>query len=62
MTTPRGLRKQKKYNDSSSNSEGNEGQNLTKQKKYDESNSDSDNNKVFRTNTRNRQTPSWWGW
>jgi hypothetical protein len=33
MTTPRGLRKQKKYNDSSSNSEDNEGQNLKKQKK-----------------------------
>ncbi len=32
MTTPGGLRKQQKYNDSSSDSEDNEGQNLTKQK------------------------------
>ena len=32
MTTPRGLRKQKKYNVSSSNSEDDEWQNLTKQK------------------------------
>ncbi len=58
MTTPRGLRKQKKYNDSSSDSEDDEGQNLTKQKKYDESSSDSDNDKVRKTNTRNHQTPS----
>ncbi len=33
MTTPRGLRKQKKCHDSSSDSEDNEGQNLMKQKK-----------------------------
>ena len=32
MTTPRGLRKQKKYNDSSSDSEDDKGQNLRKQK------------------------------
>ncbi len=32
MTTPRGLRKQKKYDDSSSNREDDEGQNLSKQK------------------------------
>ncbi len=35
----------KKYDDSSSDSEDNEGQNLTKQKKYNESSSDSDNDK-----------------
>jgi hypothetical protein len=32
MKTPKGLRKQNKYDDSISNSEDNEGQNLTKQK------------------------------
>ncbi len=32
MTTPRGLRKQKKYGYSSSDSKDNKGQNLTKQK------------------------------
>jgi hypothetical protein len=58
MTTPRGLRKQKKYDDSSSDSEDDKGQNLTKQKKYNESSRDSDKDKIRKTNTRNCQTPS----